>query len=80
MCNYFLDIHEPLFYKGPMKLNLKKIKQEMKRQHLNQTSLAKRLGVTRQRVNYILKSGAVTFRVTDMIARVLNVDSKDLII
>jgi len=63
-----------------MKLNIKKIKSEMNRQHMNQTELAKRLGVTRQRVNHILKHGAVTFRVTEMIARVLDFQPKDLIL
>jgi len=63
-----------------MKLNIKEIKSEMKRQHMKQIELAKRLGVTPQRVHYILNHGTLSYRVTDMIARVLNVDSKDLIV
>uniref|UniRef100_A0A6M3L1Q1 Putative DNA binding, helix-turn-helix domain containing protein n=1 Tax=viral metagenome TaxID=1070528 RepID=A0A6M3L1Q1_9ZZZZ len=63
-----------------MRLNIKKLRSEMKRQHMKQSELARRLGVTPQRVHYILNNGTLSYRVTDMLARVLNVNSKDLIL
>lgn len=63
-----------------MKLNTKKIKTEMKRQKLRQTDIALKLGLTRQRIHYIINSGTKSFRVTEMIAKVLKLEPKDLII
>ena len=63
-----------------MQLNIKKIKDEMRRQGMTQVQLAKRLRLTKQRVNYILKNGARSFGVVQKIAKVFNLDPKDLII
>jgi len=62
-----------------MKLNIKKIKSEMKRQRLSQSELARRMGAKPQRIHYILNHGARTFAVVMKLARVLGVDGKDLI-
>ena len=62
-----------------MKLNQLKLKFEMERLGMNQTRLAAELGLTRQRVSAIFRHGAGTFKVVERIAKVFNVEPKDLL-
>ena len=78
--HYLLDICKPLVYIVSMKINIKKIKLEMKRKNMSQVDLSRKLGLTRQRIWYILNFGVKSYRVTEMLAKALNVDAKDLII
>ena len=60
-----------------MKLNSDKIRKELKRIGKNQTWLAKRLGVTRQRVSGILK--AESLRNAERLGKIFNINPRDLI-
>jgi len=60
-----------------MKLNTEKIKNELERIGETQVWLAGKLGVTRQRVNQILV--AASLRNAERIAKVFDLDPKDLI-
>lgn len=65
-----------------MKLNLKKLKKEMKRLKLSQTDLALKMKppLTRQGVSWLLATGRTKFTTVDTIARALGIEPKDLII
>jgi transcriptional regulator with XRE-family HTH domain len=63
-----------------MKLNIPKVRREMKLLKMSQADLAKELGLTRQAVWKYFKYGATSFRVVDRLAKVLGLDPKDLII
>jgi transcriptional regulator with XRE-family HTH domain len=63
-----------------MQINKAKIKSEMERLEMTQSDLAKKLGVSRQRISVILNNGAGTFRVVENIAKVFKLDPKDLIV
>jgi len=60
-----------------MKLNYKKIQSLMKAQKLRQVDVAKRLGISQQFANYILKHGGVSY--ADRLARLFKVDRLSLI-
>ena len=61
-----------------LKLNTKKILAEMDRLGMNQTALAVKMGITRQRVHAILKTKAPMASVK--IAKIFDLQPKDLII
>ena len=62
-----------------LKLNIKKIRAEMKRLEINQSELARRMGSKRQWVSFVLRHGQpVTAAVK--IAKVFNLRPKDLIL
>ena len=63
-----------------MKLNIKKIQAEMSRLELTQSELAKRMKVSRQRVNFIMKNGATSLNTVIKIGKAFGMDPKDLII
>jgi DNA-binding Xre family transcriptional regulator len=64
-----------------MKINLIKIKKEMARNGWNNTKLANVMGVSKQRLNYVLspRYKSNTFRTIDLIAKALSLDSRDLV-
>lgn len=65
-----------------MRLNIKKLKKEMKRLKLSQTDLALRMKpkMTRQGISWLMSSAKTKFATVDNIAKVLDIDSKALII
>ncbi len=65
-----------------MKLNIKKINNEMNRLGWNQLRLAKEMGVHRGRVSFILKHepDSMTLRTVEKFAMALACDPKDLLI
>lgn len=63
-----------------MKLNLVKIRKEMKSQKLRPADLARRLGARDQWVFAVLAGRAGrTFKVVDKLAKALNIPEKDLV-
>ena len=64
-----------------MKLNIKKLKKEMKRLKLTQTALADKMKppMTRQGISFLMASGRTKFATVDVIARALEIEPKDLI-
>lgn len=62
-----------------LKLNIKKIRAEMKRLEINQSELARRMNVERQWVSIILRRGQPV-GAANKIAKVFNVRPKDLIL
>ena len=62
-----------------MKLNIEKINRELKRLGWNKPRLAKELGMTRQGIYYYLSSGPTTWKV-ERLAKILNLDPKDLLV
>ncbi|MGM0377545.1 MAG: helix-turn-helix domain-containing protein [Bacteroidota bacterium] len=63
-----------------MKLNTEKIKKEMNRLGWTQTYLANKMGVKRQYVQYMLKSGTnPTIKTIKRFAEALDIEPKDLI-
>ena len=63
-----------------MKLNIEKIKKEMDRLNWTQTRLANEMGVKRQYVQYMLKSGKnPTIKTIDRFAAALDVSPRDLV-
>jgi transcriptional regulator with XRE-family HTH domain len=63
-----------------MKLNLKKINQEMERLGLNQTELARRMGISRQLLNYYLQRDLREIPAVERLAKQFNIPPKDLLI
>ena len=65
-----------------MKLNIKKLKKEMKRLKLSQTDLALKMkpSMTRQGISWLMATGRTKFTTVDIIAQALEIESKDLII
>ena len=63
-----------------MKINSKKIVDERKRVGLSHSGLARKLHMTRQGLWDLLKRGTAPLPKIDMIAKILNYDSKDLLI
>ena len=65
-----------------MKLNIRKLKKEMKRLNLSQTDLANKMkpSMTRQGISWLMATGRTKFITVDTIARALEIESKDLII
>ena len=63
-----------------MKLNLKRIRLEMKRQKLTQSGLARLLGCHEQWVSAILKGHTGrTFKTVSALARALHLREKDIV-
>lgn len=69
-------------YHKSMKLNIRKLKKEMKRLGLSQTELGLKMKppMTRQGVSYIILTGKTKFATVDIIAKALNITPKDLIL
>lgn len=65
-----------------MKLNIKKLKKEMKRLKLTQTALALKMKpkMTRQGISWLIATGRTKFTTVDTIARALEIEPRDLII
>lgn len=64
-----------------MKINVLKIKSEMKRQGWRQKDLAIRLNITRQAVGYyLLHPENLSFRTLTKLAAAMDMDAKDLLI
>lgn len=65
-----------------MKLNVKRINNEMNRLGWNQLRLAKEMGVHRGQVSFILKHhpDSMTLKTVEKFARALACDPKDLLI
>jgi len=64
-----------------MNINRPKIEKERKRNGWNYTHLAKEMGISKQRLHFILSSEykSNTFRTVELFAKALGVDGKDLI-
>ena len=64
-----------------MQINLSKIEKERERNGWNYTRLAEEMGISKQRLNFILspKYKSNTFQTIEMLAKALSVDPKDLI-
>jgi hypothetical protein len=62
-----------------MKLNVEKIKAELLRIEKTQTWLADQMGCTRQAVTWLFTKNVRSFEPVERIAKVLNMDPKDLI-
>ena len=62
-----------------MKLNVKKIRAEMKRRDITESDLARDLKMTRQNVWHMLHGGGKTFRVIERLARYFDLPAKDLV-
>jgi predicted transcriptional regulator len=79
-CNFSFDIKIIIMYTGIMRLNTEKIKKEMARLNWTQTRLAKEMGVKRQYVQYMLKSGTnPTIKTINRFAAALDVSPMDLV-
>ncbi len=63
-----------------MKLNQKKIKQELMRLGWNYVEYAKRMGISRQLVYYYLNHDPKGFRIVVRLAKPLNLDPRDLLL
>ena len=61
-----------------MKINTKKIKDELVRLGKTQAELARTMGESRQALHYQIKNGR-TFPVIEKIAKALNIPERDLI-
>ena len=62
-----------------MKLYTQKIKTELKRLGRNQSWLAKKIGMTRAGVSYIIKTQHVNLKTIDKIGAALDIDPKFLL-
>jgi len=62
-----------------MKLNKEKIEFEMKRLDWNYSRMAKEAGISRALLCYYMKSPP-TLRIVNNVAKILNLDPKDLLI
>ena len=78
----YLDITINKKYKISMQINFLKIEKERKRYGWSYTRLAEEIGISKQRLSFILglKYKRNTFRTIEMLAKALNVDPKDLIL
>ena len=63
-----------------MKLNLRKIWQEMDRLGLNKTELAQRMGISRQLLNYYLHRNLREIPAVERLAKQFNIPPKDLLV
>ncbi len=63
-----------------MKVNSKKILNEIKRLGWSQAQLAEKIGITRQAIDYILKERVTKLETLNKIGKVLELDPKDLLI
>jgi len=63
-----------------MKLNVKKINQELNRLKWRKADYARALGVDRQSVHYYLNHNISSMRIIEKLAKPLNLNPKDLII
>jgi transcriptional regulator with XRE-family HTH domain len=61
-----------------MKLNHKKINQELERLGWTRTEYARRMGVSKQLASYYLNRGK-GFRIIEILAKPLNLDPRDLL-
>jgi len=62
-----------------MRLNTSKIAYEMKRLGMNQSALARALNCTRQYASLVMKGDVKTLKSIEKIAKVFNIDPRDLI-
>lgn len=62
-----------------MKLNIKKVNQELSRLGWNRMTYAAQLKVSKQLLSYYLNNDIKTLRVVERLAKPLNLDPKDLI-
>jgi len=60
-----------------LKLNINKVERERKRLKMTKTALAKRMGITKQVLNYIMNNRTLTH--AHKIARIFDINPKDLI-
>ena len=68
------------FYIIPsMKINTKKIKDELSRIGICQAELARRMGITRQALHQQLNGGARSFATISKLSKALNLPERDLI-
>jgi len=63
-----------------MKLNLKKINQELERLGWTRVEYARRLGVSKQLLHYYLKKEIKGIKIVEKLACPFNVDPKDLLV
>ena len=61
-----------------LKLNVKKIKKEGERLGLTQSGLARKMGWSRQRLNYVLKKKLIIH--TDQFGKIFDIEPKDLLL
>lgn len=62
-----------------MKINIMKIEKERERQKLTRPELAKLIGISRQAYSDFLRTGSTKLSTLTKIAKVLDIDGKDLI-
>ena len=62
-----------------MKINIVKIEKERERQKLSKSALAKLIGISRQAYADFLNSGSTKLSTLTKIAKILDLDGKDLI-
>jgi len=68
-------------YNGDMKLNIDKIKNELRRIDKTQMWLASQVGVSKQAVSHWMGSPtSITFKNIEKVAKVFNLDEKDLLL
>ena len=63
-----------------MKLNIKKINQELTRLNWTRTEYARQLKISKQLLSYYMNSDLKTLSVVETLARPLNIDPKDLLV
>jgi len=63
-----------------MKVNKRKIEDELARLHWSQAKLANMLGMTRSGISILLKKETTCLKTLNKIGEALNLDSKDLLI
>ena len=63
-----------------MKLNQRKIKQELERLGWTSTEYARKVGVSRQLMSYYLNQDPKGFRIVVRLAKPLNIDPRDLLL
>jgi ribosome-binding protein aMBF1 (putative translation factor) len=63
-----------------MKLNIKKINQELERLGWTRTEYAKQLKISKQLLTYHLRHYVKSISVVEKLAKPLNIDPKDLLI
>lgn len=77
----YIDISPKInYYIATMKLNIKKINQELKRLKWTKAEYARQMGIVRQQANYYFKSEINSMKIVERMAKPLNLNPKDLIL
>ena len=62
-----------------MRLKIEKIDFELKRLGWNRSELARQMGISSQRLSYVLRRSYVKLKTLDRIAKTIQIDTRDLL-